>query len=132
MSSELLARHQVIAMVEPSEHFSEAFGSGIGSPMLECNCGRTHYAPDSEFIEQSEADEMIAASKAKPDRVIVHQGDDGVSAAVINGATMVRGCPCGWLAKFEDYIWNERERILRYYKLRREADARALAGMDQL
>lgn len=115
---------------EPSQYFAEAFGSGIGSPSLECNCGRTHHAPDSEFIEQSEADGMIAASKSNPDKVIVHQGDDAISAAVINGTTIVRVCPCGWLAKFEDYVWNERERILRYYKLRRDAEASKLAALS--
>lgn len=67
---------------------------------------------------------------ASPTTVVMHDREDAVSAVEVNGTTVVRGCPCGWLAKFEDYIWNERERILRYYKARREADAKALADLS--
>jgi hypothetical protein len=117
-------------MAEPSTQFSEAFGGGVGSPSLHCNCGRRHYAPDSEFVGENEEQEMRDDYAENPDKVVIHDRDDGVSGVHINGVVIVRGCPCGWLAKFEDYVWNERERILQYYKLRREADAKALAGLS--
>lgn len=117
-------------MREPSKHMLEAFGLGVGSPSIECICGRHHYAPDSEFCEDDEDVEMRAAAAKNPARVILHENDDGVSAKLINGATVVVDCPCEFMAKLEDILWNERERVLRYYRMRRDADALALAALD--
>ena len=116
---------------EATKHMFDAFGLGVGSPSIECICGRTHYAPDSECIEDGERAEMRAHELRSPKTVVMHPGDDGVSAKIVNGATVVPDCECGWFAKFEMLIWNERERILRYYKLRRDADAAAVAALDE-
>lgn len=110
--------------------FLEAFGSGIGSPQIVCVCGRTHYAPDSAFETDEERKTMLGHANARPDNVVLHEGQDGVSAKEINGITVVPGCPCNWLARFERLIWNERERILLYYKLRRDADRAALEQLE--
>lgn len=117
-------------MSEPSELFLEAIGSGVGSPSMHCSCGRVHYAPDSEHIADSEAEEMREDARARPDLAVIHARQDGVSGREFNGVTVVIGCKCNWLAKVEALVWNERDRILRYYRLRRDADAKALAELD--
>lgn len=116
-------------MREPSRHLLESF-SGIGSPSLDCMCGRHHYAPDSEFCEGDEDVTMKEHAARDPKRVLLHEGEDAIYAKIINSMTAVVNCPCDFLAKFEDVLWNERDRILSYYKLRREADAKALANLD--
>lgn len=117
-------------MREPSRHMLEAFGLGVGSPSIECICGRSHYAPDSEFCEDDEDVEMRAHALKHPTRVVLHENDDAVSAKMINGATVVVDCPCEFMAKLEDILWNERDRVLRYYTARRNADHAALALLD--
>lgn len=117
--------------MEASKHMFDAFGLGVGSPSIECICGRTHYAPDSGCVDAAECAEMHDHARRAPKGVVMHPGDDGMSAKAVNGATVVPDCECGWFAKFETLIWNERERILRYYKLRRDADAAEVAALDE-
>lgn len=117
-------------MTEATSHFIEAFASGVGSPHIHCICGRQHYAPDSEYVSDRERDEMQEHAREEPSKVVIHDREDGVSAAVVNGSTVVRDCPCGWFAKFEALVWAERERILVYYRMRRDADLQALQQLD--
>lgn len=114
---------------EPSEHFLAAIGGGMGGPSITCSCGRDHYALGSPYMDSLERREAEEGAKEKPDRVILH-ADDGVSAKHFNETVFVLGCPCNWLAKFEEIAWAERERILRYYQIRREADRKALEQLD--
>lgn len=117
-------------MTSASKIMYEAFGLGVGSPVIECVCGRTYCAPDSPYLEDGEREEILAAAKGHPTRVFLQEGVDGISAKVVSGATVVLDCECNYLARLEGILWNERERILRYYKLRREADAAALRRLD--
>lgn len=118
-------------MSEPSQHMIEAFGLGVGSPAIECVCGRTHCAPESDCIDSDESEEMRINASLKPKQFILHENVDAISAKMINGATAVVECECNYLARLESILWNERERILRYYKLRRDADAAELAAFDK-
>lgn len=117
-------------MAEPSAMMLEAFERlGCGSPTLTCYCGRVHHAPASDFIEPGEETQMRADAEKNPNSVQLHDGD-GVSAMMIQGVPIVYGCKCNWLGKLEAIIWGEREYILKYYKLRRDAaakDAQALS-----
>jgi hypothetical protein len=117
-------------MKEPTRHMLEAIGGGIGGPSIYCSCGRQHYCPDSTSISEGEAEEMREHARTSPKAVVLHERDDAVSSVTFNGMTLVHGCPCEWLARFEEIIWNERDKILRYYRLRRDADAKALADLD--
>lgn len=117
-------------MKEASSLFLEAIGGGAGSPEIHCSCGRVHYAPDSDFVSDEESKEMREDAIDRQDKARIHPDVDGISAREFNGITVVLGCECNWLAKVEALIWNEREKILRYYRLRREAEAKALAELD--
>lgn len=111
-------------MAEPSAAMLEAFErGGCAAPTLTCYCGRIHHAPASAFIEEAEEDDMRAEAANSPDRVQLHDGD-GVSAMMIQGMPVVRGCKCNWLGKLEAILWSERESIMKYYKLRRDAAAK--------
>lgn len=115
-------------MTEATGLFLEQFG-GHGSPSITCQCGRRHHAPDSQFIEKAEADEMRADAKDHPKHAFL-TNDDGVSAKHIGGASFVPDCPCGALGKLERIIWDERAAILAYFKARRAHESAALAGLD--
>lgn len=117
-------------MNAPSEHMMEAFGSGVGSPELECVCGRAHCAPDSEFIETTEAEQMRARHVKNPKHVILHEGVDGISGRLVNGCVAVDGCECNYLGKVEALLWNHRLNVLDYYRRRREADIERAAELD--
>lgn len=115
-------------MNEASPLFLSQFG-GIGSPSIECSCGRRHHAPASPWIDEKEADDMRADAKENPTRCFL-SGDDGVSAKHIGGMAVVPDCPCGTLAKLERIIWDERASIIAYYQKRQQQDADALAGLS--
>lgn len=102
----------------------EAFErGGCGAPTLTCWCGRVHHAPASDFIEAAEEAQMRADAEKHPDSVQLHDGD-GVSGMMFRGSVVVRGCKCNWLGNLEAIIWAERESIMKYYKLRRDAAAK--------
>jgi hypothetical protein len=109
----------------------EAFGMGVGSPRIECICGRSHCCPDSDCIDEDEAREMREAAAAHPKKYVLYEGYDTVSAKDIGGATVVPDCECQYMVKLERLIWAERRNILSYYKMRRDAAARELDGLDE-
>jgi hypothetical protein len=115
-------------MKEASSTFLEQFG-GIGSPSITCNCGRRHHAVGSAYIEPKEVEEMRADAKENPTKVVLTD-DDGVSAKIVGGLTIVPDCQCGVMAKIEDIVWAERAAIISYYQQRRRQDAESMKGLD--
>jgi hypothetical protein len=118
-------------MAEPSAMMLEAFErGGCGSPTLTCGaCGRTHHAPSSDFLEEGEEAQMRADAEKHPDSVQLHDSD-AVSATMIGGIPVVRGCACNWFGRLEAIIWSERDSILKYYKLRRDAATKELQALS--
>ena len=51
--------------------------------------------------------------KKDPDGVIIDYEDDFVHAKEIDGKTFVAGCPCNGLTRYENWIWNNRDSILK-------------------
>jgi hypothetical protein len=117
-------------MGDPSAHMMEAFGMGVGSPRIECICGRSHCCPDSNCIDEDESKEMREAAAAHPKKYVLYEGYDTVSAKDIGGATVVPDCECQYMVKLERLLWSERRNILAYYKSRRDADAQELRDLD--
>lgn len=98
-----------------SEDFIEALGSGVGSCEAECHCGRLHLCPDSNFAKyENEGPDFESRKKANPDQVVLNYEVDGVGVRYLNGCAWVIGCPCNQLAKFESFIWSDRDVIRRY------------------
>lgn len=116
-------------MKEASKEFFDAMGGGMGSPSISCSCGRRHFAPDGMDVSETEA--MGMREDAATDKhVVLHENEDAVHAVTINGMVCVHGCECNYPAKLENLFWNMRDRILDYYRRRREVDAQALASLD--
>lgn len=117
---------------KPSDMFINSLhGYGVGSDNLECGwCGRTHLCPDTDYNHYDD-DECTAEEskfryrqyceeelKSNPDKIVLHYECDSVSAQELNGILFVIGCPCNGLSRYEKFIWNERDTIRRYLKVR--------------
>ena len=112
----------------PSEMFVNALsGYGCGSPDMECGwCGRLHLCPNSESYKGDD-DEGLGwrtdceqQHKDNPEGVILHQDWDCVSAHEMNGIMFVIDCPCNGLFRYETFIWEHKNTIRNYLKVRIE------------
>lgn len=109
--------YRVIEGDPPSKEFINSLGAGVGSPRLACGfCGREHYCPDSPGISDEEKTSATYLHEVDPDGVILHHNVDSVSANILNGIEFVVECPCNGLRLYEDFMWNERETIIKYIK----------------
>ncbi len=107
--------------------FDEIFsGHGYGGISIFCHCGRTHFHddPNAGDWEPGELQKLCKYALEKDSKYIAHR--DGVSAADIDGLVIVWGCECGWLERFEKLIWQERERIMKYFSLRYRTETAVL------
>lgn len=122
----------------PSDMFVNALsGYGIGSDSMECGwCGRQHYCPDTDYTH-FDTDELTEdESKLKyrefceeehakdPDGVVLHYDCDSVSGQELNGVMFVIGCPCNGLHRYENFIWENKDTIRKYLKVRIEQEYR--------
>lgn len=109
------------------EHFVD-----IGSYQIECVCGRVHFGePGSWDWEEGEYQELQRRAQVNPDAVVYHPGVDTiVSMTLPNHAPAVIGCPCNAAVNFEDWVWNNPQRIMRY--LRDRATEEASGGYQSL
>ena len=114
---------------KPSDMFVNAMsGHGIGSPDLTCGwCDRLHLCPDASCYRDEEdgswREYCNEEKKNNPEGVILHYDCDGISAQEFNGIMFVWGCPCNGLTRYEKFIWNERDTIRNYLKVRIEQEA---------
>jgi hypothetical protein len=121
---------------KPSDMFINALsGFGVGSDNLECGwCGRTHLCPDTDYNHYDD-DECSAEEsmfryrqyceeefKKDPTGIVLHYDVDGISAQEMNGIMFVLGCPCNGLHRYEDFIWENKDTIRRYLKVRIEQE----------
>lgn len=106
----------IFSTEEPSEIIVELVMSS-GSQMVVCeHCGRVHYDETGEYTEEDELKKTKAEANAKPEKYIAHDGD--VHWGHVMGKATVIDCPCNFLTIFEGMIWNNREIVLEYLKLR--------------
>lgn len=112
----------------PSKMFLKTLQSG-GSSEIECHCGRMHYAPgnlrnsDDEDDYECMLNTVEAEKAANPDGVIIHD-DDFVYYYLFDSSVYVDECPCNGLRRYEDFIWNNRNTIREYYKVRVAQEAK--------
>lgn len=130
----------------PSQMFVDSIQNGTGSPDMECGwCGRVHLCPTSDSYTQDDDggkgwnEACIMQHKEDPDGVILHWDWDHVMGRQFNGINFVEDCPCNGLARYETFIWAERDSIRTYLKKRidleydlaqQEKTKNALAGID--
>jgi hypothetical protein len=97
--------------VKVSVEFYQSF-RGYGGAVVNCQCGRTHFAGGGEF-EGGEIEELRLLAKEKPDDYIEHN-DDGYVGIDIDGLFLVCDCPCDRAGRYEAFIWEHREGITAY------------------
>lgn len=91
---------------------------GIGSPTLECSCGRTVFS-DSDCYDPGELERLIKLKAAKPTHYVYLEGDDAVVGHNVLGKFYVEGCECeGLLDQLEALIWSHRREIAKYLRER--------------
>lgn len=121
---------------KPSDMFINALsGYGVGSDNLECGwCGRTHLCPDTDYNHYDD-DECSAEEsmfryrqyceeefKKYPDKIVLHYDVDCISAQEMNGIMFVLDCPCNGLYRYENFIWEQKDTIRKYLKVRIEQE----------
>lgn len=108
----------------PSEMFLDSIHNGYGCSELTCDfCGKTHYAylaHDDEQIDDyvSWQEHCENELKLSPDSTIVHYDCYAVTGKELCGKTFVEECPCNALWKYEEWIWQNRNTIRNYLKIR--------------
>jgi len=104
---------------EASDMFWDAQSRQYGAVYFECRCGIQHYAVDSRHI--TDEDSPIPAEVSEGDfRVQHHHNCDNIISAEFVGQILVYECDgCSkFLRKYEDFIWNQRDTIRNYLKIR--------------
>ena len=109
----------------PSHAFMSVLMGG-GGPFQECTmCGRTHFALNSPYMEQSELDDFIRLAAEKPDAYI---GVDSecIHYSTIQGHAVPDDCPCNGLYKYEKFMWDYKDLWVSYL-MARKLEAQNLA-----
>lgn len=94
--------------------------SGCGSYYGFCKCGRTYYQnnpnlySDCDENEKSvELEKHISESLTNKNIIIT---EEFTSILSFNGCNFVRGCECKWEDKYADFLMQEKDVILSFYK----------------
>lgn len=114
-----------------TREFESVFQWG-GTPRAVCGCGRTHFTASGDFMDPGELESLLAKAKDQPDRYVADYENDSVSIAQVMGRTVVWSCPCKFAERIEAFIWDNRDEILSYYRVRTEAAAKAAADTAAL
>lgn len=108
-------------MNEISAEFQAAIGCWGSSPVENCECcGRVNFAADSDGFDEGELADLLAKQKKEPDKFISHDCS-GIAHCVILGDEYVWDCPCQAFVKLEARIWDHRDLLVKYIKLRAQA-----------
>lgn len=123
-------------MNKVSEIFTDALPGG-GNVNVECQCGMLHLCPDNERYDfDGEPGSWKAYCESEyadhPKKVTLHYGYDAVTFKEIDDRIYAYGCEC-WdqLARYENWIWNNRE-IIRVYLKNRVNRELELAEQEKL
>lgn len=123
----------------PSEMFLDSFTHGFGSDEMTCDfCGKHHMCPDNEYSDRTLDDKQSFKEyceeyhKAHPTKSVLHYDVDSVMGYQLAGRTFVVECECEGPAKYENFIWAERDVIRRYLKIRIDKEVEWAEGEKTL
>lgn len=115
-----------------SKAFRDALmGHGIGSPTLECGCGRTNYG-DSRDYDDGEKERLDQEAAEHPDRYVYHYGMDGVSGRSVLGRFYVIGCVCEYAPILEKRLWEYRHELVRFIADRNAEDFEGAKKLNEM
>jgi len=104
-----------------SEMFYDAQERAYGGVYVECRCGIQHYAVDSRYRYDWEDNVEFPKETSEGNYQVKHHHDcDSVGHFEFIGQQFVYGCDgCSkYLRRYEDFIWQERDTIRNYLKIR--------------
>ncbi|HEG43771.1 MAG TPA: hypothetical protein ENH94_06975 [Phycisphaerales bacterium] len=86
-------------------------------------CGRVHFFSGDmsgwdEYVDGRGQLEVLQKKAEAELGKYIDWGNVSVAFGHIYGKQYVVGCPCNKLYKYEEFIWDHREMIMEYYKLR--------------
>lgn len=94
-----------------TNEFLDAFIVG-GGPTEECDfCGNTFYSTTA--LEEEEFGWYEEQRKEKPTKFFP-EPYDSFEFYMVDGRRYVYGCPCNGMDRYEHFIWEHKEQILRY------------------
>jgi hypothetical protein len=98
------------------DNIRDIFGNCIGSPVIQCACGRYNYC-NSDFMDEGEFERLEVEDKKCPNNYCYHSdGSDSVTATRFNGGEYVFGCNCKWEERLENFLDNHQKEFVTYYK----------------
>ncbi len=105
---------------EPSEDFLDAFSGGSAGMIVDCDfCGRVYFSTnDNGDYEEGELEDLRAKAEKDPDGYI--EVDYFTSRVEVDGKTYAYGCKCNKVRRYEDWIWHNREAIVKFLKAKTE------------
>lgn len=107
---------------EASELFWRAFCHS-GSSVQTCVCGRVHFARGRQAEwdwSEGELEELNANALKEPDRYCPDDQNDSISWMDLGRGPVVWGCRCHGAKPYENFVWEKRDEILAYLKLKAE------------
>jgi len=104
----------------------DIFGCAMGSPVIQCRCGRTVFGGNGTNMDEGELEKLEAAAKAEPALYCCHPNCDGVVAVYFNGAPHVFGCDCEWEKRLGTFLDQNERAFVEYYKRKIERVQRQL------
>jgi hypothetical protein len=93
-------------------HFREVFSDGSVCGSMDCEFCNRHYVILGTIEDPAKVEEMRQLFKTEPDKWI--EADEWIETARIDGRTLVVGCPCNILGRYEQFVWRYRQEILAY------------------
>lgn len=102
-----------------TEEFDKSLFGWGGTPVATCNCGRIHYVANGENMDDGELADLERKRGEDKKGIYVRRSEgDSVGIIEVGGVVHVWGCECGSLDKIENFLWSNRDWIIRYYKAR--------------
>jgi len=99
-----------------SEIFMNSFSDKGGSCVLTCVCGRTHFdTHNTHDYDSGEYEKLVEKQAKNPDKYI--SSDGSVGYYIINGLSIVWGCPCERGLKYENFMREDRHKIAKFLNL---------------
>jgi hypothetical protein len=102
------------------------FGCAMGSPVIQCKCGRYVFGGNGTDMEDGELEELENKAKVNPAGYCCHPNCDGVVAVDFNGAPHVFGCDCEWEKRLGTFLDQNERAFVEYYKRKIERVQRQL------
>lgn len=103
-------------MTDYHEEIRACFGCAIGSPAIDCGCGRRVFTGRGTDMDEGELEQLQSEMRANPKKYCEHVGCDSVVAVSFKGAYRVFGCDCKWEEQLGLFLDQNERAFVEYYK----------------